>query len=313
LLTALKTILFTLNNIRKFGIPTHIISFGHSLGDNLLLTTLAAELYGRGYKNVWIKCDHNYLFDNNPHIKLVLPFNALLSTSILRIFKAQLVHPVYTKYHSETDRDEIPEKHIILKMADCLELTGSIKNKPAIFLTHQEAEQGAYHKKQIAITCSTSGAIVPMSTKEWIPERYQQVVDLLYKEYDFIQLGTRNDPPLKNVTDLRGKLTIRESAAVLKKSLLVITHVGFMMHLARAVDCRAVVIYGGRETPGQSGYSCFKNIYSNVACSPCWLHNACPFEKQCMAMITAEHVKDAVIQQVQLYGQALNTDVLLND
>jgi len=30
------------------------------------------------------------------------------------------------------------------------------------------------------------------------------------------------------------------------------------MHLARAVDCRAVIVYGGRERPEISGYICNK-------------------------------------------------------
>jgi hypothetical protein len=309
----LNTIASTLKRFYKYGIPSHILSFGDSLGDNLLLSVLARELNVRGHKNVWIKCDHDFLFENNPDIKLVLPYKTLLSTPILKLFNVKTVFPRYTVYQEETDRDIIPEKHIILKMADSVSLKGSIINKPYFFLTDSEMEKGAYAKKQITITTSTSGALKPMKNKEWVTERYQQIVDKFYPEYQFIQLGTKNDYPLNNVTDLRGKTTVRETAAVLKNSALLVTHVGFMMHLARAVDCRSVIIYGGREKPDQSAYACFENIYSAVECSPCWLHNTCPYDKKCMTMISSEMVETAMINQLQLVAEPLIAETLYND
>ena len=313
MLTAIKTVFSTTKKLFRYGIPSHILSFGDSLGDNLLLTTLAGGLHQNGHQNIWIKCNHQSLFAGCPYVKLVLPYNTLLSTTILKAFKVRFVRPEYTNYDKETDRDDIPEKHIILKMADCLPLKGPISNKPTLVLTPEEIAKAGFAKNHIVITCSTSGAVVPMRNKEWITERYQQVVDLLYGDYQFIQLGTKNDPLLNNVTDLRGKLSVRESAAILKNALMAITHVGFTMHLARAVDCRAVIIYGGRETPAQSGYACFNNIYNAVPCSPCWLHNRCDFDKRCMTAITAETVKDAVLEEAKRYGQPLDVDVLVND
>jgi hypothetical protein len=309
----IDTIISTLKKIIKYGIPSHILSFGDSLGDNLLLTTLAHELNVRGCKNVWLKCDHAFLFENNPDIKIVLPYKTLLSGQILKIFKVKTIFPRYTIYQKNLDQDIIPEKHIILKMADSLNLKGTITNKPYFFLSDAELENGAYAKKKIIITTSTSGALKPMKNKEWHAERYQEVVDKFYPEYQFIQLGTQNDYPLNNVIDLRGKTTVRETASILKNALLLVTHVGFMMHLARAVDRSSVIIYGGREMPGQSGYSCFENIYSPVECSPCWLHNTCPNNKKCMDMISAKMVEAAILNQLQLVNEPLTAESLFNN
>jgi ADP-heptose:LPS heptosyltransferase len=289
------------------------LSFGDSLGDNLLLTTLAKGLYHQGHKNIWVKCDHAFLFQNNPHVKLLLPFNALLSTHLLRLFKVKMINPAYTEYDEKTDRDLIPEKHIILKMADLVGLKGSIANKPDLYLNQSEEQNQALPIKQIAIVTSTRGAKFPMRNKEWLIERYQQIVDKFYSDYKFIQLGTENDFPLKNVCDLRGKTSVRDSASILKNSILMISHVGFMMHLARSVDCRAVIIYGGREKPEQSGYSCFENIYSDMECSPCWLHNKCDFNNKCMTVISAKMVELAVSNQLKLIGKPLTVDLLYND
>ncbi|MGO8013178.1 hypothetical protein ACC715_36940, partial [Rhizobium ruizarguesonis] len=86
------------------------LSFGDSLGDNLLLTILAKELYQKGHQNIWIKCDHYGLFEHNPHIKLVIPYQTLLSGTVLKVFKVRTAYPRYTAYHQETDSDEIPDK-----------------------------------------------------------------------------------------------------------------------------------------------------------------------------------------------------------
>ena len=313
MISFINTFLATIKKITRYGVPSHILFFGDSLGDNLLLTTLAEALQQRGYKNIWIKCNHPELFEQNPAIKLVIPFSTLLSVRLLKILKTRLISPFYTRYNEDTDRDLIPEKHIILKMADCINIKGAIVNKPVLNLTAAESTYGQFSPAQIVIVTATSGAKVPMRNKEWYIERYQQIVDRFTPAYQFIQLGTPNDLPLTNVLDLRGKTTIRQSAAVLKSSMLLITHVGFMMHLAMAVDCRAVIIYGGREKPPQSGYRCFNNLYTDVECSPCWLHNKCDYQKKCMNAITADEVAAAIRQELSLCNIPLTADVLHND
>jgi hypothetical protein len=313
LINSTRTIFSTLTKFYKYGIPSHVLSFGESLGDNLLLTTLAKGLYDAGFKKIWIKCDHRFLFDQNPHVKLVMPFKELLSTHLLKLFSVKVINPAYTEYNESTDRDRIPEKHIILKMADAVGLKGSLTNKPDLYLSDAELAHGLKFPRQIVIVTSSRNARVPMRNKEWLIERYQAIVDKFFSDYRFIQLGAEEDSPLDHVLDLRGKTSVRESAAILSKSLLVISHVGFMMHLARAVDCRSVIIYGGRERPDQSGYACFENIYSAVPCSPCWQHNRCDFNHQCMAAISAQMVEEAVLKQLSLAGEPLAVDLLYND
>lgn len=309
----IRTIFSTLTKFYRYGVPSHILLFGESLGDNLLLSTLARELYDTGYKKIWIKCDHSFLFDHNPHIKLVVPFQELLSTYLLRLFRIKVINPAYTYYNKSTDGDLIPEKHIVLKMADAVGLKGKFINKPDFYLNGTERANGFKTSKQIVIITSSKKAKIPMQNKEWFPERYQHIVDTFGHDYQFIQLGSAEDAPLNNVLDLRGKTSVRESAAILSNSLLMISHVGFMMHLARAVNCRSVIIYGGRENPEQSGYAGFENIYSAVACSPCWLHNRCDFSHQCMVSISAQMVVRAVLKQLSVAGEPLAIDILYND
>ena len=147
-----------------------------------------------------------------------------------------------------------------------------------------------------------------MRNKNWSLAKYQGVVSALRDRYDFVQVGSRNDPPLDGVLDLRGQTSLRETAAVVPRSLAFVGQVGFLMHLARAVDCRAVIVYGGRETPAQSGYRCNENLYSAVHCSPCWRLNTCPYDRMCLERIEVRHVTDALERQVERTGTALEVD-----
>jgi ADP-heptose:LPS heptosyltransferase len=65
---------------------------------------------------------------------------------------------------------------------------------------------------------------------------------------------------------------------------------GLPMHMARAVDCPSVIVYGGRLRPDQIGYICNENLYTPVACAPCWLDWQCDFGRICLEMITARDV-----------------------
>ena len=138
----------------------------------------------------------------------------------------------------------------------------------------------------------------PMRNKQWYEERFQSVVDALAGEIDFIQIGSAADPPLQRVRDLRGATRIRETAAILYHARLYVGTVGFPMHLARAVECPSVIVFGGREAPWQSGYICNSNIYSEVPCAPCWRSNTCDFDRRCMSDISVDDVVSAIRQMM---------------
>ena len=65
------------------------------------------------------------------------------------------------------------------------------------------------------------------------------------------------------------------------------------MHMARAVDCPSVIVYGGRLRPDQIGYACNESLYNAVECAPCWLDTRCDFGRYCLDMITTGAVIEA--------------------
>jgi len=101
---------------------------------------------------------------------------------------------------------------------------------------------------------------------------------------------------------------VYSAATILANCRVFVGNVGFLMHLARAVECRSVIVFGGREAPWQSGYSGNINLFSPVSCAPCWLWNKCDHDRICMDVITAEEVIDSVKLQLEMPAENLPVD-----
>jgi len=278
--------------VAKHGYPQIILYFGHAPGDDLLCTTVLRELRTRGYRNLWMVSNHPEIFQGMEDATCVLP----LDLPLLRLRRFH--HLEYARWLPEEDRSVPPQHHIIAELCTQVGITGDIELRPHLRLTSTEHASGFWANGKIAIQSSGLGGILPMKNKQWYPERFQEVVDQLYQQMDFVQIGSLSDPPLTHALDLRGKTTIRETAAILSNTRLYIGNVGFLMHLARAVECPAVILFGGREAPWQSGYSENTNLYTSTTCSPCWLWNTCEYGKKCMEHITSTEVIQAILAKL---------------
>lgn len=279
--------------------PDVVVSFGYGLGDDLLCTIVIKQLRESGYKNIWMKTHNPAVFQNNPNVKKVIrkinrtDANGYIE-KYLSVSKVPQINPWYATHDVKTGRDEIPSKHIIKIMCEKAGVAAPVIFKPYVYLSEEEAEYGRFFDNQICIQSTGKGARSFMSNKEWFPERFAALIAPLGRKYKIIQIGSKDDDLLDGVVDLRGKTTIRQTAGILKNSQMFIGLVGFLMHLARSVECRSVIIYGGREHPDQSGYQENINLYAQTECSPCWYWNSCEFWKKCMEMITVEDVLEAV-------------------
>jgi len=295
--------------LARHGRPARFFNaVGAGIGDDLLLTAVFRELQRRGRDSFWVRTTRPELYRHNDDVPVVVPPLERFDRLVKRV-GTSVVYPWYTSYHPAFDRDDpTPEQHLISIMCQKAGITGTIALRPYLHLTAEEKERGARVPRQVAIMSSGLDAKHAMRNKNWSLAKYQGVVSALRDRYDFVQVGSRNDPPLDGVLDLRGQTSLRETAAVLHRSLAFVGQVGFLMHLARAVDCRAVIVYGGRETPAQSGYRCNENLYSAVHCSPCWRLNTCPYDRMCLERIEVRHVTDALERQVGRAGTALEVD-----
>jgi ADP-heptose:LPS heptosyltransferase len=287
-----------------------MLYFGKALGDNLLCTAVLRELRRRGQRDLWMMTPCEELFRGNDDVDATVPGSERWFEPVVIQLGGKFIVPSYTRHDWQNDAgDPPPPAHIIAVMCHLAGITGQVALRPYLNLQPEELSFGKYGERQIAIQSSGLGAAMSMHNKEWFPERFQAVVDGLKNEFQFVQLGGEVDPPLRDVIDLRGKTTGRQSAAVLGHSVMFVGLVGFLMHLARAVNRRSVIVYGGRERPQQSGYSCNENLATAPACSPCWRWNRCEYERKCMSEIEPAAVIAAVRRQAVRVAEPIRDDV----
>ncbi|OED37223.1 hypothetical protein AB834_02020 [PVC group bacterium (ex Bugula neritina AB1)] len=104
---------------------------------------------------------------------------------------------------------------------------------------------------------------------------------------------------LENVVDLTGSLSLKESAALLKRSLFFISGDTGPLHMAASVGCPVLGIYGPTNVrrTGPFQKDAFL-VQKHVDCQPCY-KKICPLEHhQCMKDLTVEEV---LIKLVELW------------
>jgi len=284
-------------NRARLGFPRHYFRGSGGIGDDLLCTTVFRELRKRGHHRIAFSTQYPDLFQHNPDL------DAVVSSTRPRVWRwlhegLPLVRLGYANHDPATDRDEPLTEHLLAKLCRVAGISGEIQLRPYLCLTPAELAAGRVAENQIAIQSSGMSAAFSMRNKEWGPERFQEVCTELGSRHTIVQVGSIKDPKLASTVDLRGKTRLRQSAAILANSSVFIGLVGFLMHLARAVDCRGVIVYGGRETPPTTGYVANINLTGATPCSPCWLRNRCDYEHECMRMIRPETVIQAAREQI---------------
>ncbi len=296
----------------RHGKPDVILQFLGGLGDELLLTCVAHELRRRRPDvAIWQITAAAELLHGNPDYALILDkgYWALRHSNLLGRWRKSL-H--YSEMPIPAAYEVPPREHILAILCRNAGLTGVVRLRPWYFRNETDATAGRYASRQIAVqSVGEKGHETWMQNKVWFHDRMQSVIDRLVAtlpEYRVLQIGTEKDPLLNGAEDLRGKTTLRQTAAILGQSLCFLGTSGFLAHLARAVDCRSVIIYGGREHAWQSGYSCNENLETRIPCAPCWLWHDCDFDHRCMREVTVQDVLNALERVVARNNQPLEVD-----
>lgn len=264
------------------------------IGDMLLLTIIFRKILEDTGEKIFAITEFKEIF--------------LFNQAVRKVYKKEngLIHLrklMGIDYHEITYRcwsNLLPEKnkifnsHAIEQFCHQLKIKGIVSLKPEIFFNPKEVNSFSKASAEyIVVQSQASHSNQPQTTKDWNVESMQEVVDFLGKRFEIIQVGSIKDTRLKGVKDYCGKTTIREAGLLLKKSRMFVGLEGALMHMARAVDCPSVIVWGGRLKPHQIGYPCFENVTVDLDCSPCWLPNACPHGLKCMKEIGSDLVIDA--------------------
>lgn len=291
----------------KYGFPRTVLWFNGGIGDHLLCTAVAREMRKRRWRGVWIVTLYPELFIMNSDFDAVISDKAGVLKSA-RLLGARTIEPRYAIPVPGEDREIPPGCHIIAKMCQLAGVAGEVELRPYLKLNEKELKKGVIVQQQVAIQSSNLGGRWPAKTKEWFPNRFQMVIDTLSKDFKFVQVGSPLDPPLAGVIDMRGKTQLRETAAILSNSVVFVGTIGFLMHLARAVKCPSVIIYGGRELPSESAYSANENLYVALPCSPCWKYDSCEIDLECMQRISVDEVVRAIRRKADSIKKPLTVE-----
>jgi heptosyltransferase-2 len=152
--------------------------------------------------------------------------------------------------------------------------------------------------------------------KQWLPERFAQLADLIINErgWNVLMVGSDADRAtcaeiasrlpatgnrINRLIDLSSKTDLPSLAGVLSLARAVVSNDSGAMHLAGAVGTKVVAIFGAtnenRTAPLSSGADAPRPVIVSheVFCRPCMLRE-CPIDHRCMSGITARTVFEAV-------------------
>ena len=287
------------------GIPNKSFHFGGGLGDHLLCTAVFHELGKRGIQKCWMLSHYPEIFQNNPHgLQIVL--DDWKTIKLLEKIKRPSTLLYYGKWIGDNDKIDLPAKHLIAEILEKCDINGDVCLRPYWYGDTRPTTL-VPKNDYICVQSTKTYSSTPMLNKQWDEESLIQVIKLLKDKFEVVQLGTLEEPRLPYTIDQRN-LCISDSATLLANARFFIGQVGFLMHLARAVDKRSVIIYGGREKAWQSGYPCNENIETSPNCSPCWQNNQCDYHRQCLSAISTQDLLKGVDRLEARLSQDLEID-----
>lgn len=288
-----------------------------SLGDIILTTTVVEALYDNNIKASFITLDNfKILFEKDYRLEkiisvkkdklktikdiknfakklsdfdLILDLHSNLRSLLISIFsggktirydkksiqRRLLTKPFFKKFVNLENFSVVDSYLDTLK---ALNINNLEKCKPRIIISNNDRPNTNIPENFIAIGTGAryKGKMYPY---------YKEVINLLKKEgFNIVILASKEDIEkdkniYKDVLDLRGKLSIRESLYVLSKAKLTISNDSAIAHMARAVNTKVLMIYGA--THPYFGFYPLKDegdyLFANLPCQPCDLHG----KKEC--------------------------------
>lgn len=152
--------------------------------------------------------------------------------------------------------------------------------------------------KPLLAICTKSKECV----KNWSLGNWEQLINKLSSDYCIIQLGDKSEPTFTKVERYAGKCTMRQSAALLAKTILFVGPDSLLMHIANGLKIPSVIIFGGSRPVSCFGYLDNENLVNSPPCSPCWIHDGyeiCNNDLICMKNISVEMVYSSIIKKIK--------------
>jgi len=176
--------------------------------------------------------------------------------------------------------------------------------KARFYLSEQESQWGKAQTKGLRRPLFTLNAASKEPVKTWPVENWRKLLPDLLAMGDMVQLGDDGEPNLPGTHRMAGRLTIRESAAILAHADLHLGPDSLLMHVANGLDVPSVILMGGSRPATCLGYTENENLTATPPCSPCWIHQGhenCEYEVKCLHEISQERVLDSILMKLSSF------------
>ncbi len=226
-------------------------------------------------------------------------FRSSLRSKFLKFF-------ISSKNKYQFDKNKYINFHQVKKYNDFVNNSLNIEATPGqlkIYLQNQSSNTS--QKPILGINPGASYG----SAKRWYPQEFAKVACELSGQYDIIIFGGPSEVDIamdieksllerrvKNFKNIAGKTAISELINYISNLDLFITGDSGPMHVAAAFQIPTVAIFGPTKDDETSQWMNDKSIIvkKNLECQPC-MKRTCPLQHhECMKLITAVEVLDAV-------------------
>jgi len=156
------------------------------------------------------------------------------------------------------------------------------------------------HRGRLAAVCVGS----TWTSRLWFPDRNAEVVrGLRARGLDPVLIGAPSERPLADATlghldvpalNLVGRTRLRDLVAIFERSAVVIAPDSGPMHIAAAMGCRVVSLWGATSPKRSAPWGSQNLVVQGLAeCVPCYKRQ-CPIGQLCMQSISAAAVLERV-------------------
>jgi heptosyltransferase-2 len=213
---------------------------------------------------------------------------------------------ISAKKKYQFDKNKYQNRHQVEKYNDFINDSLNINSNPGkLQLYTQNQSTEVAHKPILGINPGASYG----SAKRWYPKEFAKVAGELSGQYDIVIFGGPGEKDIAmdieksliekgvdNYQNLAGNTTVTELINYISRLDLFITADSGPMHVAAAFQVPTVAIFGPTKDKETSQWMNDKSIIvkKNLNCQPC-MKRTCPLQHHnCMKLIAAVEVLDAV-------------------
>ena len=228
-----------------------------------------------------------------------ISFRSSLRTKLLKLY-------VSAKNKYQYDKKKYTKGHVVEKYNNFINDSLGINSIP-VNLILQIEKKNTYRKKKKLLGINPGASYG--SAKRWYPREFAHVACNLSSQYDIVIFGGSDEIDIaadievylienrvSNYTNLVSNTSLTELVSQIASLDLFITGDSGPMHIAAALQVPTVSIFGPTDEKETSQWMNEKSIIikKNLECQPCLKRNCPLIHHNCMKLIKAKDVLDAI-------------------